>query len=95
MNYVGAHNFALQAAYNHRTNPNPEHHYPGYVWITLGWYRDDWWTEADDQIMCSNSDIEPFIRNTFSIQIGNGSFDASADTNVAIVSQCAHTHTCT
>ena len=80
---------ALQAAYNQRINPNPEHHYPGYVWITLGWYRDDWWRErvaGDNQIRCSDIDLEPFMRNTFSLQLGNSTLDTSAETNVGLVS---------
>ena len=75
-----------QAAYNQRTSPNPEHHYPGYVWITLGWYQDDWWREgvaSNDTIQCSDADLEPFIRRTFSIQIGNSS---ASQTNVGLVS---------
>lgn len=79
----------MQAAYNQRTNPNPAHHYPGYVWITLGWYRHDWWREAvanDSQIQCSDKYLEPFIRNTFSIQLGNATLDTSTTTDVGIVS---------
>ena len=78
----------MQAAYNHRTSPNAEHHYPGYVWITLGWYRDDWWRESvarDDQTQCSDEDLEPLIRNTFSIQLGNATVDRSTTTDVGIV----------
>ena len=70
-------------------NPNPEHHYPGYVWITLGWYRDDWWREtatSDDDIQCSDEDLEPLIRNALSIQLGNTTMNTSVPTDVGMVS---------
>ena len=40
---------------------------------------------ANDEIKCSDADLEPFIRNTFSIQIGNATVDASDSTDVGIV----------
>ena len=68
-------------------SPNAEHHYPGYIWITLGWYQDDWWrggVASDDSIRCTSEDLEPFIRRTLSIQIDNSS---ASQTDVGLVSQ--------
>ena len=79
-----------QAAHNQKTNPNPEHHYPGYIWITFGWYQENWWRESgadSSSLPCSDEDLEPFLRNTFSIQLGNNSVDRTAATDVKLVSQ--------
>ena len=70
--------------------PNPEHHYPGYVWITFGWYQENWWSADvtdNSSLHCSDEDLEPFLRNTFSIQLGNSTMDSTAPTDVKLVSQ--------
>lgn len=75
----------MQAANSLSDDPNPEYHYPGYVWITPGWYKDNWWREEvaeDPTIPCSNQDLEPF---TLSIQISNGISDPSSPTDVNLV----------
>ncbi len=80
----------LQAANSLSNDPKPEHHYPGYVWITPGWYRDYWWREdvaEDSEIPCSDLDLEQFILNTLSIQISNGTKDPSSPTDVNLVRQ--------
>ena len=41
---------------------------------------------TNDEIKCSDVDLEPFIRNTFAIQIGNATVDTSDSTDVGIVS---------
>ena len=41
---------------------------------------------ANDSIQCSDADLEPFIRNTFAIQLGNSTVDTSHSTDVGIVS---------
>ena len=41
---------------------------------------------ANDEIKCSDADLEPFIRNMFAIQIGNSTVDTSDSTDVGIVS---------
>ena len=35
---------------------------------------------------CSDEDLEPFLRNTFSIQLGNNSVNRTAATDVKLVS---------
>lgn len=80
----------LQAANSLSDDPKPEYHYPGYVWITPGWYRDNWWREEvaeDSEIPCSDLDLEQFILNTLSIQISNGTKDPSSPTDVNLVRQ--------
>ena len=80
----------LQAASSLLDDPKPEYHYPGYVWIIPGWYRDNWWREEvaeDSEIPCSNLDLEEFILNTLSIQISNGVKDPSSPTDVNLVRQ--------
>ena len=41
---------------------------------------------ANDSIQCSDADLEPFIRNTFAVQLGNSTTDTSNSTDVGIVS---------
>ena len=45
---------------------------------------------ANDSIECSDKDLEPFIRNTFSVQLGNSTTDTSDATDVGIVSLNKH-----
>ena len=40
---------------------------------------------ASDSIECSDEDLEPLIRNTFAVQLGNSSTDTSESTDVGIV----------
>ena len=38
-----------------------ERFYPGYVWITPGWYQQGWWKADEDYLRslnCTTSDIE-------------------------------------
>ena len=80
----------MQAANSLSISPRPEFHYPGYVWITPAWYRDNWWKEEvakDSEIPCSNQDLEQFILNTLSIQISNSTTDPSSPTDVNLVRQ--------
>lgn len=80
----------MQAANSLLDDSNPEYHYPGYVWITPGWYRDNWWREEvarDSEIPCSDQDLEQFILNILSIQISNGTTDPSSPTDVNLVRQ--------
>ena len=41
---------------------------------------------ANDSIQCSDTDLEPFVRNTFAIQLGNSTVDTTDSTDVGIVS---------
>lgn len=61
---------------------------PGYVWITLGWYRDQWWTEtvSQDEIEgCSDSVIESLLYQSIAIQEANSAADVNARTDVNLV----------
>ena len=80
----------MQAANSLSNHPKPEYHYPGYVWIIPGWYRDNWWKEEvaeDTEIPCLDHDLEQFILNTLFIQISNGTTDPSSPTDVHLVRQ--------
>ena len=78
----------MQAASSQSISPSPEFHYPGYVWIIPGWYKDNWWREEvarDLEISCSDQDLEQFILNTLSIQISNNTIDSISPTDVNLV----------
>jgi len=39
--------------------------YPKYLLLTLGWYREDWWTfEYNEQLNCSEADREAVLENS-------------------------------
>lgn len=60
----------------------------GYVWITLGWYHDQWWTEDVSQDVipgCSDILLEPLMSQTISIQQANSAPDINAPTDVNLV----------
>ena len=40
----------------------------------------------DTSIQCSDADLEPFIRNTFVVQLGNSTTETAESTDVGIVS---------
>ena len=69
-------------------NPDPQYYVPGYVWITLGWYRDQWWTEDVSQDIipgCDDATLEPLIDQTIGIQQTNSAPDKQAPTDVILV----------
>ena len=39
--------------------------YPGYVWITQGWYSDQWWMEEDTN--CTREEMKSFLNGTIAI----------------------------
>ena len=60
----------------------------GYVWITLGWYQDQWWTEAISQdilLGCNDSLIEPLMIQMIAVQQANFALDEDAPTDVNLV----------
>jgi hypothetical protein len=61
---------------------------PGYVWITLGWYHDQWWTEhvSQDYITnCTDESLEPLVNRAIGIQQENFAQDENAPTSVNLV----------
>lgn len=61
---------------------------PEYVWITLGWYRDQWWSEEISQDTlpnCTDSILEPLLSRTIGIQEANSPSDRDAPTDVYLV----------
>lgn len=79
---------SLQAANLQDENPDPQLYVPGYVWITLGWYRDQWWTEEVSREIipgCDDTTLEPLINQTIGIQQANSAPDRQAPTDVNLV----------
>lgn len=70
-------------------DPNPEFVYDKYVWITLGWYRDDWWKaerQGDDVVTnCTDEDVEQFLPNSIAIIQANTAENTTGETNVDLV----------
>ena len=69
-------------------NRSDEYFTSGYVWIILGWYHDQWWTEAvsqDNTSVCNDSLIEPLIFQTIAIQQTNFALDEDGSTDVNLV----------
>ena len=62
----------LQAA--REVNTNPAFHFPGYIWITLGWYHERWWTAEvaqDPAVDCLDKELETVLPQMFGILFGN------------------------
>jgi len=60
----------------------------GYVWITLGWYGDNWWTETvskDRLPECSDTLLEQFLLQSVAVQELNLALDLTAPTDVNLV----------
>ena len=65
-----------------------EFYVPGYVWITLGWYGDNWWTEtvAQDSLPeCSDNSLKQLLLQSVAIQELNLALDLTAPTDVNLV----------
>ena len=39
--------------------------FPGYVWITQGWYSEQWWMEEDTN--CTREEMKSFLRGAIAI----------------------------
>lgn len=71
------------------SNGDPAFFVQGYVWITLGWYHEGWWTEnisGDDIPGCNDSMIEVLLYQTLAIRQANSAPDGTAPTDVNLVS---------
>ena len=63
--------------------------YPGYVWITQGWYSDQWWTEGD--VNCTGEDLEFFVEGAIAISHFPTASNETEATDIEIVSVCLDT----
>ena len=63
--------------------------YPGYVWITQGWYSDQWWTEGD--VNCTGEDLEFFVEGAIAISHFPTASNETEATDIEIVSLCLDT----
>ncbi len=62
--------------------------YEKYVWITLGWYGDEWWRVerlTNDTLDCTDQDVEQFLPNTLAVIQANTAINESSPTNVVLV----------
>ena len=61
--------------------------YPRYVWITYGWYHDNWWTSAvnNHPIRCSEDELVMLLRLSISIETDPVPDDFDASTDVQMV----------
>lgn len=64
---------------------NMEFRYEQYVWITLGWYGEEWWTLSNDSVNCTDQDVEQFLPNTIALFHANTADNESAPTDVLLV----------
>lgn len=72
---------------------SPEFKYERYVWITLGWYGEEWWTLTNNTANCTNQDVEQFLPNTIAVLQANMARNDSATTDVQLVRMlCMHDH---
>ena len=60
--------------------------YPGYVWITQGWFSDQWWIEGD--VNCTREDLESFLEGAIAISHFPKASNKSEATAIGIVSVC-------
>lgn len=40
---------------------------PQYLFVTIGWYRDFWWTESYPNLTCTVEEIESMILSSLSL----------------------------
>jgi len=69
--------FILQAQRQNMT-------YPGYVWITQGWYSDQWWMEEGTN--CTRKEMESFLNGTIAISHFPTASNENDTTDTGIVS---------
>ena len=70
--------------------------YPRYVWITYGWYQEGWWMQQGDSGLCSNNDIQTFLKGTFALKQNGLGVDKTTQVSSYICSSnkycCAFMH---
>ena len=74
---------ALQAAHMNLTSPR-------YVWISHGWYPNQWWTQAvaNEAINCSDAQLEAFLAKSRTLAVNHlpAPTDSNAESVAGIVS---------
>jgi len=69
---------------------DPAFHYRSYVWITLGWYREQWWkaeVAQDNQVNCTDAELEQLLERTIAIQQFPVAENRTVPTDVSLTSQ--------
>ena len=78
---------------------DPRFHHASYVWLTLGWYREGWWTAevVNDTLTpnCSSEDLAAFISRTVGIQQFPTADNDTTETDVQLVGSGCGYYTCT
>lgn len=78
-----------QAVERAREEFDPAFHYRSYVWITLGWYREQWWkaeVAQDSQVNCTDAELEQLLERTIAIQQFPVAENRTVPTDVSLVS---------
>lgn len=74
--------------------PNEALVYDKYVWITLGWYRDNWWKveRTTDKVItnCTDEDVEQFLIRSVGIVQANEAENVNGETDVQLVRLYSH-----
>ena len=86
--------FFHQAAQQNAAGVDPSHYYPQYVWITLGWYPQQWWTRGvtpdgqytDMFAICSDAALEGMLHRALSVNHRPQPLNSTGKTDVYYVS---------
>lgn len=62
--------------------------YPGYVWITHGWYSEQWWMEGG--VNCTGDELQSFLEGAIAISHFPTASNENEATDIGIVSVCLH-----
>ena len=57
---------------------------PGYVWITQGWYPEQWWVEGYEN--CTGDELQSFLEGAIGISHFPTASNESSATDTGIVS---------
>ncbi|XP_064382160.1 gamma-aminobutyric acid type B receptor subunit 1-like [Halichondria panicea] len=79
-----------EAARAKKRMASEELRYEKYVWITLGWYGNEWWRVErlmNDTLNCTNQDVEQFLPNTLAVIQANTAINESSPTNVGLTAE--------
>lgn len=76
---------------------DPSRYVPGYVWITHGWYKTDWWTAkvaGDDVVTCLDPELETLVRRSIAVLQIPTAENETAATDLPLVSYISQRSLC-
>eukprot|EP00731_Ephydatia_muelleri_P031741 Em0023g248a len=90
MNPLNARRVMCYAVQQNAAGVDPSHYYVQYVWITLGWYPQQWWTRAvtpdsqytDTFTVCSDAALEAMLHWALAINHRPQPLDTTGKTDV-------------